>query len=249
MTKKIRLFLGIAAIGAFVGYSLYKSKREFDISEPDDDSVLEAENCLAHCTSERPKEELTPETSMPETDVRYTVIETSDAFKEPYAVWDNKVNDYYITDDGTVPTFASQEEADTYIENMSMASKKEDAGMNAEIRQEETDKGPTPETDTVENDNTLSEDVGSSDSDTNCDSKNVLEQHDSSEIEKNEDDSIEKPLVEETIPDDFNKQECILSIVSKSDVYTKSELEEMSDEDLFTLLRFIYDTDNEKEND
>jgi len=36
---------------------------------------------------------------------RFAVVETSDAFTEPYALYDTQANDYYIDDDGTVLTF------------------------------------------------------------------------------------------------------------------------------------------------
>ena len=48
----------------------------------------------------------------------YTVTETSDAFTEPYAVWDNEKQDYYVAGDGTVPTFATQEEAGNYADRI-----------------------------------------------------------------------------------------------------------------------------------
>ncbi len=36
---------------------------------------------------------------------RFAVVETSDAFTEPYALYDTQADDYYIDDDGTIPTF------------------------------------------------------------------------------------------------------------------------------------------------
>ncbi len=50
------------------------------------------------------QEKRTEELEQEET-VRFTVTETSDAFTEPYAVWDSETQDYYATGDGTVPTF------------------------------------------------------------------------------------------------------------------------------------------------
>lgn len=50
--------------------------------------------------------------------VRFTVIETSDAFTEPYAVWNNKTQDYYVTGDGTVPTFDTPEEAAAFCRKL-----------------------------------------------------------------------------------------------------------------------------------
>ena len=54
----------------------------------------------------------------PEETGRFTVTETSDAFPEPYAVWDNEKQDYYITGDGTVPTFATPGEADIFCHKL-----------------------------------------------------------------------------------------------------------------------------------
>ena len=53
-----------------------------------------------------------------ETAERFTVTETTDAFTEPYAVWDSETQDYYVSGDGTVPTFATQEEADAYCQRV-----------------------------------------------------------------------------------------------------------------------------------
>ncbi|MCX4342144.1 MAG: DUF3849 domain-containing protein, partial [Lachnospiraceae bacterium] len=62
-------------------------------------------------------ENLTEEPEQEET-VRFTVTETSDAFTEPYAVWDSETQDYYVTGDGTVPTFSTPEEADVFCQNL-----------------------------------------------------------------------------------------------------------------------------------
>ena len=62
-------------------------------------------------------ENLTEEPEQEET-VRFTVTETSDAFTEPYAVWDSETQDYYATGDGTVPTFDTPEEADVFCQNL-----------------------------------------------------------------------------------------------------------------------------------
>ena len=63
------------------------------------------------------KEEYFPDAE-PEETGRFTVAETSDAFPEPYAVWDNETQDYYITGDGTVPTFATLDEADIFCHKL-----------------------------------------------------------------------------------------------------------------------------------
>ena len=52
---------------------------------------------------------------------RFSVIETSDAFEEPFAIWDNEKEDYYVTEDGTVPTFESEEEAVGYSNRVNAA--------------------------------------------------------------------------------------------------------------------------------
>ncbi|WP_330391900.1 DUF3849 domain-containing protein [Enterocloster clostridioformis] len=62
-------------------------------------------------------EKRTEEPEQEET-VRFTVTETSDAFTEPYAVWDSETQDYYTTGDGTVPTFDTPEEADVFCQNL-----------------------------------------------------------------------------------------------------------------------------------
>ena len=54
-----------------------------------------------------------PETEQEENE-RFSVTETTDAFEEPFAVWDNEKEDYHVTEDGTVPTFETVEEAAEY---------------------------------------------------------------------------------------------------------------------------------------
>ena len=43
----------------------------------------------------------------------FTVAETTDAFENPYAIWDNRKKEYFIDPDGTIPTFESRKEAET----------------------------------------------------------------------------------------------------------------------------------------
>ena len=62
-------------------------------------------------------EKRTEELEQEET-VRFTVTETSDAFTEPYAVWDSKTQDYYVTGGGTVPTFATPGQADIFCHKL-----------------------------------------------------------------------------------------------------------------------------------
>ena len=82
---------------------------------------------------------------------RYSVTETSDAFEESFAVWDNEREDYYITEDGTVPTFETAGEASEYSnrikENSQERESKESASeetlqkpeKKAEIKEEKTE--------------------------------------------------------------------------------------------------------------
>ncbi len=45
-----------------------------------------------------------------ETESRFSVEETSDAFEpgQDFAVWDHGREDYYIKEDGTIPTFETK---------------------------------------------------------------------------------------------------------------------------------------------
>ena len=61
-----------------------------------------------------------------ETAERFIVTETTDAFTEPYAVWDNETQDYYVAGDGTVPTFTAIEEADIFCGKLNGDSQGED---------------------------------------------------------------------------------------------------------------------------
>ena len=55
-----------------------------------------------------------------ETESRFSVEETSDAFEpgQDFAVWDHGREDYYIKEDGTIPTFETKEEAEHYLQSM-----------------------------------------------------------------------------------------------------------------------------------
>nr|WP_279232973.1 DUF3849 domain-containing protein [Enterocloster clostridioformis] len=77
--------------------------------------VSEAE--LSEEKKEEPLTDAEPE-NLTEEPTRFTVTETSDAFTEPYAVWDSETQDYYVTGDGTVPTFSTPEEADVFCQNL-----------------------------------------------------------------------------------------------------------------------------------
>ena len=90
---------------------------------------------------EQPKEEKAAEETPkpePETAERFTVTETTDAFTEPYTVWDNETQDYYVAGDGTVPTFAAPEEADIFC-----------GKLNGELQGKDLPAEDLPETETV----------------------------------------------------------------------------------------------------
>ncbi|MDE7425919.1 MAG: DUF3849 domain-containing protein [Lachnospiraceae bacterium] len=78
---------------------------------------------------------------------KYSVTETSDAFEQPFAVWDNEREDYYITEDGTVPTFETAGEASEYSnriketsqERKSKESASEETIQKPEIKEEKTE--------------------------------------------------------------------------------------------------------------
>ena len=84
----------------------------------------------------KPEPENLSEELEPETAERFTVTETTDAFTEPYAVWDNKTQDYYMAGDGTVPTFAAPEEADIFC-----------GKLNGELQGKDLPAEDLPETD------------------------------------------------------------------------------------------------------
>ncbi len=73
-----------------------------------------------------------------ETAERFTVTETTDAFTEPYAVWDNETQDYYVAGDGTVPTFTAIEEADIFC-----------GKLNGDLQGKDLSTEDLPETETV----------------------------------------------------------------------------------------------------
>ncbi len=62
---------------------------------------------------------------------RFSVTETSDAFEEPFAVWDNEKEDYHVAEDGTVPTFETEEEAAEY------SNKENDSQSVSKVEQQE----------------------------------------------------------------------------------------------------------------
>ncbi len=83
-----------------------------EVSEAEPEGERREEN---HPDAEPEKRTEEPEQ---EETVRFTVTETSDAFTEPYAVWDSETQDYYVTGDGTVPTFATPGQADIFCHKL-----------------------------------------------------------------------------------------------------------------------------------
>lgn len=79
----------------------------------ENESKQQKEEKAAEEVSKAEPEDLSEELER-ETAERFTVTETTDAFTEPYAVWDNETQDYYVAGDGTVPTFTAIEEADIF---------------------------------------------------------------------------------------------------------------------------------------
>ena len=73
-----------------------------------------------------------------ETAERFTVTETTDAFTEPYAIWDNETQDYYVAGDGTVPTFTAIEEADIFC-----------GKLNGDLQGKDLSTEDLPDTETV----------------------------------------------------------------------------------------------------
>lgn len=86
----------------------------------------------------RTEPEILSEEPEQETAERFTVTETTDAFTEPYVVWDNETQDYYVAGDGTVPTFTAIEEADIFC-----------GKLNGDLQGKDLSTEDLPETETV----------------------------------------------------------------------------------------------------
>ncbi|MCI8409125.1 MAG: DUF3849 domain-containing protein [Lachnospiraceae bacterium] len=111
------------------------------------DSILaEAKKYVARYDTEKQSEKIQEEKAGEEQS-RYSVMETSDAFEQPFAVWDNERGDYYITEDGTVPTFETANEATEYSNRIKETSKEKESKESAseetiqksEIKEEKTE--------------------------------------------------------------------------------------------------------------
>ncbi|MCM1126638.1 MAG: DUF3849 domain-containing protein [Lachnospiraceae bacterium] len=113
------------------------------------DEIFQAETEEEKQTETEP--EAVPEEPGQETTARFTVTETTDAFAEPFAVWDNEKQDYYVTGDGTLPTFETVEEANAYADRINGIPEEKEAvtGQPPKEEQAETENTkPTLETDT-----------------------------------------------------------------------------------------------------
>ena len=95
--------------------SLLKEAQKY-AARYEDEPKQQREGHAAEVSEAEPKKRI--EEPEQEKTVRFTVTKTSDAFTEPYAVWDNETQDYYAADDGTVPTFDTLEEADVFCQNL-----------------------------------------------------------------------------------------------------------------------------------
>lgn len=103
--------------------------------------------------SEEPEQEITG---------RFSAAETSDAFTEPYAVWDNENQNYYVAGDGTVPTFATQKEASAYADRINEISGEKEAVTGQLPKEEQAEPEniePIPETDTEKTEQPGTEDI------------------------------------------------------------------------------------------
>lgn len=65
----------------------------------------------------------------------YTVQETSDAFEEPYYLADEDGN-YYVDEYGTVPTFMSKEEGETYLKKHFLTKREIIIKISAESKED-----------------------------------------------------------------------------------------------------------------
>lgn len=63
-------------------------------------------------------ERLSGETAQEDKEPRYAVTETSDAFADPYAIWDNVNEEYYRDPAGDIPTFEDEQEAAGYCADL-----------------------------------------------------------------------------------------------------------------------------------
>ena len=79
------------------------------------EKALEMDGLLKDARQYASRYEGEPSVEQEETQERFSVTETSDAFTEPFAVWDNEKEDYHVEEDGAVPTFETEPEAEEYV--------------------------------------------------------------------------------------------------------------------------------------
>lgn len=90
--------------------------------------------------------------AQPETEPHYAVTETTDAFEEPYVIWDNLTGEYYRTPDGDIPTFEDEQEATAYCADLEMADQLNTAkGLIAEFLAQEYGEDEEPDFSDLEN--------------------------------------------------------------------------------------------------
>lgn len=87
-----------------------------------------------------------------EAEPHYAVTETSDAFEDPYAVWDNQTGEYYRTPDGDIPTFEDEQEAAAYCADLEAADQLDTAkGLIADFLAQEYGEDEEPDFSDLEN--------------------------------------------------------------------------------------------------
>ena len=67
---------------------------------------------------------------------RYTVTQTTDAFEDPFALWDHQTDEYYRDAYGDIPTFMEESEAAAYLEGLT--------GVQPARQEPELDKAAAP---------------------------------------------------------------------------------------------------------
>lgn len=88
----------------------------------------------------------------PEIEPHYTVTETSDAFEEPYAIWDNQTGEYYRTPDGDISIFEDGQEAAAYCADLEAADQLDTAkGLIADFLAQEYGEDEEPDFSDLEN--------------------------------------------------------------------------------------------------
>ncbi|MCM1410873.1 MAG: DUF3849 domain-containing protein, partial [Lachnospiraceae bacterium] len=78
-----------------------------------------------------------------ETYKRFSVTETSDAYApgDDFAIWDDIHDDYYFDRDGTIHTFATQEEAEEYLHKVEQETDRQEAAEWAYVERAKAEAG------------------------------------------------------------------------------------------------------------